>query len=225
MTMEWTIGLMVVWVAMTVGVLGCFIPGIPATPIIFLAALGHRFYFGDAGPSTWVLVLLGGLMIISTLMDFLASLFGAKVFGATRRGIWGAAIGGLVGLFFSLPGLILGPFLGAIVFEMVGGRRFGEASKAGLGAILGLAAGAAGKLVFCLVMVVLFSINVLGKSSFPFKLPGSPSVEYEQNQMSADFVQPEQESHNRQLACRISSNHPMDWHTSLRTLMPASNSW
>lgn len=175
MTMDWAIGLAVAWLIMTIGVLGCFIPGIPATPVVFLAALGHRIYFGgDTGPSAWVLIVLGALMAVSTLMDFLATLYGAKFFGATRRGIWGAAIGGLIGLFFSLPGLILGPFLGAIVFEMVGGRRFGEATKAGVGAIIGLIAGAVGKLVFCLIMVVLFSINVLGKSSFQFKSPDRP---------------------------------------------------
>lgn len=73
----------------------------------------------------------------------------------------GALIGGLVGLFFGPLGLILGPFVGALAFEMIGGRDVKASSKAGTGAVLGLLAGALGKLVCCVVMILLFVGSVL----------------------------------------------------------------
>jgi len=73
---------------------------------------------------------------------------------------------GMVGsvLFFGLPGILLGPFVGALLFELIGGREFTESARAGLGASLGLLAGAAGKLFFCLLMMALFTANVIYRS-------------------------------------------------------------
>ena len=86
---------------------------------------------------------------------------GAKKLGATWRGIVGAVVGGLVGMFFSLPGIIIGPFLGALVFELIGGYKLKSAAKAGGGAVLGLLAGAVGKFAICVLMMGLFAGNVI----------------------------------------------------------------
>jgi hypothetical protein len=64
-------------------------------------------------------------------------------------------------MFFSLPGLILGPFLGATAFELAGGRPWQESGRAGLGATLGLLAGAIGKVACCVAMMGLFGANVV----------------------------------------------------------------
>jgi uncharacterized protein YqgC (DUF456 family) len=68
-----------------------------------------------------------------------ASAIGAKKFGASRAGLFGAVAGGILGLiFFSLPGLILGIFLGALALELLVSRRdLGAALTAGVGALLG----------------------------------------------------------------------------------------
>ena len=68
------------------------------------------------------------------------------------------------GLFFNIPGVLLGPFVGALLFEWIGGRPLGESTKAGLGATLGLLAGAVGKLAGCLAMMGLFGLNVVWRS-------------------------------------------------------------
>jgi hypothetical protein len=73
-------------------------------------------------------------------------------------------VGGLIGLFFNLPGILLGPFLGATAFELVGGRNFKESSRAGLGATIGLLAGVLGKLACCMAMMGLFAANVIYRS-------------------------------------------------------------
>jgi uncharacterized protein len=164
MTVEQTIGLLLALVVMCIGLAGSVLPGIPSTPLVLIAAIGHRLYFGDAGPSILVLVLLGLLMLFSLAVDYLASMVGAKKLGATWRGVLGAVVGALVGIFFSLPGIILGPFIGALTFEMVGGREFKEAARAGVGALLGLLVGAIGKLACCVAMIALFAMSVLARS-------------------------------------------------------------
>jgi hypothetical protein len=84
--------------------------------------------------------------------------------GATWKGLLGAILGALVGLFLGLPGIILGPFVGAVGFEMLGGRDFPEAARAGAGAIIGVILGAAGKLACCVAMIGLFAANVMSRS-------------------------------------------------------------
>ncbi len=138
MTAEQIIGLSLALLVMCFGLAGSVLPGIPSTPLILLAAIGHRLWFGAASVGNWSLAILGALMALSLVMDYLASMAGAKRLGATWRGVLGAIVGGLVGIFFSLPGILLGPFLGALLFEMIGGREWKEAARAGLGAVMGL---------------------------------------------------------------------------------------
>jgi len=149
---------------MCFGLAGSVLPGIPSTPLVMLVAIGHRLYFGPAGAGNAALLIMGALMAVSLVMDYLASMYGAKKLGATWRGVLGAVVGGLIGVFFNLPGLLLGPFLGALVFEMVGGREWKEAARAGLGAVIGLFVGAIGKLACCVAMMGLFAVNVIRNS-------------------------------------------------------------
>ena len=93
-------------------------------------------------------------------IDFVAGMVGARKLGASRRGMIGAVLGGLVGLFFSLPGIVLGPFLGALLLEYWGGRPLKEATQAGVGTLLGLVAGVFGKIACCLLMIMLFVLGV-----------------------------------------------------------------
>jgi uncharacterized protein len=164
MSVEQIVGLILAVVVMSIGVAGSILPGVPSTPLVLLAAIGHKLYFGTTGAGWMVISILVGFTLLSLTMDYVASAYGAKRLGATWRGTWGAIIGGLIGLFFSLPGILFGPFLGAVVFELAGGRGLKESSRAGLGATLGLLAGALGKLFCCLAMMSLFAANVIWRS-------------------------------------------------------------
>ena len=164
MSWEQIVGLSLALLLMLGGVIGSALPGLPGTPLVLIAAIAHRLYFGATGARNTVLGVLTVLMLVSLLFDFLASVLGAKKLGATWRGATGAVVGGVIGLFFSLPGIIIGPFVGAMLFELLGGHEFKKAAKAGAGAMLGLLVGTVGKLALCVIMIALFATNVIYRS-------------------------------------------------------------
>ena len=164
MTTEEIIGLSLTLLVMLAGLIGSILPMLPGTPLVLIAAIGHRLYFGEGSISNLVLGILIALTLVSLVFDFLASMLGAKKFGATWRGMLGAVIGGVIGLFFSLPGIILGPFLGAMLFEMLGDKEFKKAAHAGAGAAIGLLLGIVGKFSICVVMMMLFATDVILRS-------------------------------------------------------------
>jgi len=157
------IGLSLALLVMLAGLIGSILPVLPGTPLILAAAVAHRLYFGVAA-SNLVLIILTTLALVSILFDFLAGMLGAKKFGATWRGMTGAIIGGIVGLFFSLPGIIIGPFLGAMLFELLGGKEFKKSTHAGIGAMVGLLLGIVGIFSTGVVMMILFATNVILRS-------------------------------------------------------------
>jgi len=146
-------------VVMLLGVVGTLLPALPGTPLIFLAALGYGFYEGFAKITPIALGILFVMMAASLIVDYLAGVAGAKRYGASRYGTWGSFIGGVAGvIFFSIPGLLIGPFFGAVVGELISGRNAKEALKVGFGTVLGLAGGAFVKLVIAISMVAVFII-------------------------------------------------------------------
>jgi hypothetical protein len=159
-TTEQIIGFILALLIMLVGLAGNVLPGLPGTPLVLIAAILHRLYFGQASVGNLMLLILVLLTGLAIALDYLAGAMGAKKFGATWRGAVGAAVGGLIGLFFNIPGIILGPFIGATLFEMAGGQQFKPAAKAGFGAMAGLLVGAVGKLSLSAVMIGLFVISV-----------------------------------------------------------------
>jgi uncharacterized protein YqgC (DUF456 family) len=164
MSTDQIIGLILALLLMGVGTAGAVLPGVPSTPLVLVAAIAHKLYFGVTGVGWMVMTLLVGLTALSLAMDYVATVYGAKRLGATWRGAVGAVVGGVIGIFFHLPGLLLGPFAGAFLFEKLGGRTWKDSGRAGLGATIGLLAGALGKLTCCVAMIGLFTANVIYRS-------------------------------------------------------------
>ncbi|MBI2946638.1 MAG: DUF456 domain-containing protein [Verrucomicrobia bacterium] len=165
MITEQIIGLLLALLVMLVGLAGTMIPGVPGVPLVWLATGAHRLWFGDAGVSNTVLIILTLLTLVSLGIDYVASVLGARKLGATWRGVLGAVLGAMIGILFSIPGVIIGPFVGAVAFEMLGGREWKEAARAGVGALVGVFVGAFGKAVCCAIMIGLFAINVISRSA------------------------------------------------------------
>ena len=139
-----------------VGLVGALVPVLPGAVLVFmglvLAAWADEF--SRVGPLT--LVLLALMTVGVYVVDFLAGAYGVEKTGASRRAVAGAVIGTLVGLFFGLPGLVLGPFIGAVAGEYTVRRQLLEAGRAGAGAWLGMVLGAAAKIAVMFVMLGVF---------------------------------------------------------------------
>jgi uncharacterized protein YqgC (DUF456 family) len=154
-----TIGLLIVaGVLIVVGALGLVLPALPGAPLIFLGALLAAWAEDFAYIGLGTLVALGVLSALAIAVDFIASAFGVKRFGASPRAIAGATIGALVGIFFGLVGILIGPFVGAMLGELSVRNDLAAAGRAGVGAALGLAIGTAAKLAIAVTMIGLILI-------------------------------------------------------------------
>ncbi len=141
--------------------LATFIPVIPATLIIWLAALLHAVLTGFQ-PLTWgYLIALAVLAGFAFVIDNIAAAWGARKFGGSSAAGWGALLGGLVGLFLGPIGFLAGPIVGAILAEMLISKKgFPDAMRSGVGTLLGLLGGVGAKLVIHFFMGVLVLIRI-----------------------------------------------------------------
>src|SRR6478672_443879 len=134
-------------VLVIVGLAGTVLPVIPGALLVFAGLFLAAWADGFARVGLVALVIIGVLGALSFVADFVATLLGAKRVGASPQALVGATVGGIVGIFLGLPGMILGPFVGAVLGELLARRRVGQAAKVGLGTWLGLLAAAVAKVV------------------------------------------------------------------------------
>ena len=76
--------------------------------------------------------------------------------GGSAWAVVGALVGGVIGMFFGIPGLLLGPPLGAIAGELVKTGEVRASVRSGLAAFVGMVAGAIANFAIALVMIALF---------------------------------------------------------------------
>jgi len=140
------------------GFAGIVLPVLPGAVLLmagfFLAAWAEHFV--HVGP--FVLTVLAMLTVLTYGIDFLAGAVGAKKFGASRRAAFGAACGALVGIFFGIPGIIIGPFTGAVIGELTVKNDLQAAGMAGIGTWLGMVIGAAAKAAIGFTMLGIFML-------------------------------------------------------------------
>ena len=148
-------------VLFAVGLIGTIVPVLPGATIILAAAILHRIMLGSDKSIGWyTIIVLVLLTLASYALDILAGYFGAKYFGATKWGTFGAVLGALIGLFFGLIGLFIGPVIGAIAGEVIAGKRMIDAGRAGWGSLLANIGSMLAKLIIGLAMISSFLMNV-----------------------------------------------------------------
>lgn len=143
--------LIVAILLMLVGIAGSFLPVLPGPPLSYAALWVMQLRSEPPFTLTFLLIMLGVTLVV-TLLDYWVPIYGTKRFGGTKYGIWGCTIGLLAGLFFPPWGIILGPFVGALLGELAGNANADHAFKAALGSFLGFLFGTLLKLISCLVM-------------------------------------------------------------------------
>jgi len=153
-----TAGLWVVAIALVViGLAGLALPALPGAPLLFcglmVAAWAEDFQYLGTGS----IVALAILALLTYPVDIAAGALGAKKFGASRRAMMGAAAGALIGVFFGIPGILLGPFFGALLGELSQQLHLRKAGLSGIGATVGFLFGAVAKLAIAFAMIGLFA--------------------------------------------------------------------
>jgi uncharacterized protein YqgC (DUF456 family) len=143
------------------GFVGTVAPGLPGILLIYGGMLLAAWidHFARVGWPT--LTVLGVLTLLSFVADILSSVLGARRVGASRLALVGSVVGGFVGIPFGLPGLILGPFIGAVGGEFLAQQKLGAAARVGVGTFLGLMLGTLAKIALAVTMLGVFAASYL----------------------------------------------------------------
>jgi uncharacterized protein YqgC (DUF456 family) len=139
--------------ALAVGLAGVVLPAIPGSALLVAGAVLVAWAEGFTRVSGWTVAVCAVLGAAIWAVDLAAGILGAKAFGASRWAVIGSAVGLVVGLFLGLPGIVLGPAVGALAFEYARDPNFERALKAGVGAFLGFILGSAVKVALAFVLV------------------------------------------------------------------------
>ena len=166
-------------ICLLLGIIGCVVPIIPGVPLAYLGLLCA--HWTERAQLSWQeLVIWGIITLIIQLLDYIVPAWGTKKFGGSKWGIWGSTIGLFLGFFLGPLGIIIGPFAGAVVGELIyfnrqpqisttEGVQLGSASdtnstqsnlhralRAGFGSFIGLRTGTIIKCICCGLMIFYF---------------------------------------------------------------------
>ena len=149
-------------VVLIIGLIGDIIPGIPGTPVSYLALL--LMHWTERLSYTPQFLLMTGLIcVVITVLDYVVPVWGTKKFGGTKAGVRGSTIGLIVGIIvlpllgivlgpFGLIGILGGPFVGAYIGEKMGGTPDNKAWRSAFGSFIGFLAGTFMKIAYTLVV-------------------------------------------------------------------------
>lgn len=135
------------------GIAGCVLPILPGPPLGYAGLLLLHFT-GRADFSTVQLVTWLIIVVILQVIDFITPLLGSKYTGGSEFGNRGCVAGTLIGMFFLPWGIIVGPFIGAVAGEMLGGSDLTHAIRAGIGSLIGFLVGTLLKVIVCFYFLV-----------------------------------------------------------------------
>lgn len=147
-------------ICLLIGILGCVLPVLPGVPLAYCGLL--LLHATDKVQFSWqFLVIWAVVTIVVQVLDSVVPIWGTKKFGGSKMGVWGSTLGLIVGLFFGPWGIVLGPFLGAVAFELIDGKNTHLALKAGWGSFVGLMTGTILKLICCGLMTYYFIAELI----------------------------------------------------------------
>lgn len=156
------LGWTLVVILFVVGLAGAIFPVLPGVIAIYAAFFVYGWFFGFSELGIWFWSLQTFIVIVVFVADYAVSALGVQKFGGSKASIWGSTIGIIIGPFV-IPGfgLVLGPFLGAVLAEFLIGTSIKEAMKIGIGSVVGLLASTVMKIILQLVMIIVFVIWII----------------------------------------------------------------
>ena len=140
-----------------IGLVGCVLPVIPG-PILSLLALIILSFAKDWEPfSATFLIIMTGLSLFVSVLDYFIPVVGAKKSGATRPGLWFSAIGMIIGIFFFPPwGIFIGALIGGFAGEILAGSERRKALKVSWGIFVSNIVGIGLKSAFSLFVLFFY---------------------------------------------------------------------
>jgi uncharacterized protein YqgC (DUF456 family) len=154
--MEW------IWIILgiilaIVGILGSVLPILPGPPIAYAGLILQQLR-DDAPFSTRFLLIWAGIVLVTLVIDFVIPIWFTKRYGGTKYGVWGCTIGFIAAFWMGPFGMIIGPFLGAFVGELIGGQNSHKSFRAALGSFFGFLMGSFIKIVAsCMMLYYIFA--------------------------------------------------------------------
>ncbi|MEG2101873.1 MAG: DUF456 domain-containing protein [Flavobacterium sp.] len=157
------------FICIIIGIFGSFLPVLPGLSSCWVGLL--LLYLTKAVENNyWVLGVTLLLTVIITVLDYIIPAKGTKKFGGSSYGVWGTNIGLVVGILAPIPfGVIIGPFVGALVGEMLyDSKNHQRAFKAATGSLLGFLASSFINFMFCMIYLGIFITIVWQNRSLLF---------------------------------------------------------
>jgi len=146
------------FIFMLVGIVGSFLPVLPGPTLSWVGLL--LLYLTKVIPDDWWF--LGITLVVALIvwaLDYIIPAMGTKKFGGTKAGMIGTTIGLLVAIFFPILGIfgiIVWPFVGALVGELINKADQKTALKAAFGSFIGFLTGTFLKFVVTIIFMGLF---------------------------------------------------------------------
>lgn len=151
-----------VYILLIVGAVGSFIPVVPG-PLLAGVGIFCVKVFAPDFPVSWGLSVASLVVaVLAQLVDFVATWLGAKKFGATWRGVLGAFVGVIAGMFIPPPlfWIFVAPLVFALLFEWIGGASLKNATRAGVGAFIGSTLSSVLKFVMMVLLAAWFTLGL-----------------------------------------------------------------
>jgi uncharacterized protein len=150
----------IVWIVigallMLLGLIGCILPFLPGPPLCFIA-LWLQQLREEPPFSNEFLWLWAGITVVVLVLEYVIPAYGTKRFGGSKAGMWGCVIGMVGGLWLGPLGIIIGPFIGALIGELIANANSEHALRAAIGSFVGFLFSTLLKLIACGVMTFYF---------------------------------------------------------------------
>ncbi len=144
------------------GLVGCLLPILPGPPLAYGGMV--LLYFITPPPFTvWHLTGWLALVVLVQILDHFIPIWGARRLGGSSWAVRGSIAGTVAGLFVLPPwGLLLGPLVGAIAGELLGGNGPGRSVRAGLGVFIGFLLGTVCKFMLCGWFIYIYMQTIFG---------------------------------------------------------------
>ena len=154
-----------------IGIAGLLLPALPGALFIWLGIVAFGLLAPGVHWSIWFYVGQGLLALSTYIIDYLATIWGVKKFKGTKAGAIGAVLGMLLVFVIGPLGIIIGPFIGAIIGELLAGGELRQALTSGFGSFVGFIVAAFLRLLICGIMISWFLAKVITSTSISFTPP------------------------------------------------------